>query len=85
MLGFLSGSLIFVSGLARADDAPSPPVSPKRINHEVHSAIVSDESLPYCAHVVNVNCQNGKVILNGRVDTPDEKKKVGEKGSRYRR
>ena len=52
-----------------------------QVDHRVHSAIVADESLPYCAHLVNVRSESGKVTLRGHVKTAEQKEKVGQRAA----
>jgi BON domain-containing protein len=55
--------------------------SDKSLGREIHNAIVSDSTLPYCAHIVSVRVQGGVVTLNGRVRTIEEKEKLRMKAS----
>jgi osmotically-inducible protein OsmY len=78
----LSGILVSLSlAVLQAEEHRSAPVSDSKINHQVHSAIVADESLPYCAHVIKVQSEKGKVTLKGRVHTKEQKEKIEEKAA----
>jgi len=80
---FLFVLLILSAWLALvcAEDLSGPHTSDQQVIHQVHSAIVADDTLPYCAHVVKVHSENGKVILKGRVHTEEQKEKVNEKAA----
>jgi hyperosmotically inducible protein len=64
-----------------AEDPKPARLSDKRMNHQIHSAIVDDRSLPYCAHIVHVKSENGKVELKGQVHTEEEKEEIGQKAA----
>ena len=49
------------------------------MTHQIHTAIVADPTLPYCAHIVNVRAEKGKVTLQGKVHSEEEKEAVGDK------
>jgi hyperosmotically inducible protein len=62
--------------------AQEPVLSDRRISHQVHSDIVADASLPYCAHIVEVQAKHGTVILKGRVHTEEQKERIEHKAAR---
>jgi len=66
---------------AEETQTQSAPHSDVRLNHQIHSAIVDDATLPYCAHIVKVQSKNGKVTLQGKVYTEAQKTDCGEKAA----
>ena len=64
-----------------ADGRGDAPVNDRRLKHEIHSAIVEDGSLPYCAHRVRVQSEKGTVTLTGKVHTSRQKRTVKEKAA----
>ena len=76
---FLIGSIM--GGWRAFSQAKEPVLSDRQITHHVHSAIVEDKSLPYCAHIVNVQAKEGKVTLKGRVHTEEQKQHIENKAA----
>jgi len=77
---------VVLSGLTTgiwAAEVPLAQASDRQLNHQIHSAIVEDSTLPYCAHVVRVTCENGVVQLDGHVHTEAEKENVGQKAADF--
>ena len=74
---------VFVAGIVFLGPSPcgaaDPALTDNQITHQVHSAIVADDTLPYCAHRVKVDAKNGKVTLKGNVHNPQNKSKVEAK------
>jgi osmotically-inducible protein OsmY len=73
----VTGSILIAAPVnLQAADAP---IKDSQMTHQVHSAIVADDSLPYCAHRVTVQSKKGKVTLNGLVHTQRQKAHVEAK------
>jgi len=71
-----------VVATGKAEETPQKPVlSDRKMTHQIHTAIVADTTLPYCAHIVNVQADQGKVTLQGKVHTEEEKETVGDKAA----
>ncbi len=76
--GVILAGIILV-GRWSYSQAADGPVTDNQMTHQVHSAIVADDSLPYCAHRVKVESKEGKVTLKGLVHTPKQKAHVEAK------
>lgn len=69
------------AGYAAEPQPSKAPVSDKKIYRQIRSAIIEDQSLPYCATRMRVESRDGKVTLKGKVKTEEQKEKVIEKAS----
>ena len=71
--------LLVVPSLAFAQ-APLA-LNDKGLVRQIRSEIVQDSSLPYCAHIVEVEAKDGKVSLKGSVDTEEQRTKIRRKAA----